>query len=133
MAAKKSRNTNIPENNNSCKLNDLIHLENDSDCVTQERDLKDSILGKQWLNSDHMSSVNILLQQAGYSVNGFQDTMLAPVLKKNGTWQTPAEGFKSQISPSTNIYYNSKNHWVTSFQFEGGDVYLLDSDLGKKT
>ena len=60
----------------------LIHLENDSDCVTKERDLKDSTLGKQWLNSDHMSSVNILLQQAGYSVNGFQDTMLAPVLKR---------------------------------------------------
>ena len=81
MAAKKSRNANIAENNNFCNLNDLIHLENDSHCITQEKGLKDSILGKQWLNSDHMNSVNILLQQTGYSVNGLQDTMLAAVLK----------------------------------------------------
>ena len=72
-----------------------------------------------------MSTVNILLQQAGYSVK------VCSCVKKEWHMAYTAEGFKSQISPSKNIHYNSKNHWVTSFQFEDGDVYLLDSDLGK--
>ena len=57
--------------------------------------------------------------------------MLVPVLQKNGTWHIPAKGFRNQNSPSTNICYNSKNHWVASFQFESGEIYLLDSALGK--
>ena len=78
-----------------------------------------------------MDHVNKLMIEADYSLSGFQDTMLAPVLKKNGTWHIPAKGFRSQNSPSTNIHYNSKNHWVASFQFESGEIYLLDSALGK--
>ena len=57
--------------------------------------------------------------------------MLAPVLQKNGTWHIPAKGFRSQNSPSTNIHYNSINHWVAYFQFESGEIYLLDSALRK--
>ena len=29
-----------------------------------------------------------------------------------------------------NLRYNGNKHWVTSFQFENGDIYLLDSYLG---
>ena len=43
----------------------------------------------------------------------------------------PTEGFNSQKSPSTNIHYNSQKHWVTTFQYENGNIYLLKSDLGK--
>ena len=71
------------------------------------------------------------MQQADYSVNGFQGTLLAPVLKKNGMWHIPAEGFNSQRSPSTNIHYNSQKHWATTIQYKNGDIYLLNSDLGK--
>ena len=90
-----------------------------------------TILGKHWLTSDHMTNVNNLMLHAGYSLSGFQGTMLAPVLKKDGMWHIPADGFKSQRSPSTNIHYNSQKHWVTSFQFEDGEIYLLDGDLTK--
>ena len=64
-----------------------------------------------------------------YSLHGFQDTLLAPI-KKNGTWHIPANGFKNQKPPSANIHYNGQKHWVTSFQFEDSDVFLLDSDAG---
>ena len=114
-----------------CKLDELVSLENDTCDVKQENSRRDSLLGKQWLTSDHMNNVNKLMQQAGYSVQGFQDTLLAPVLKKNGMWHIPTEGFNSQRSPSTNIHYNSQKHWVTTIQYENGDIYLLDSDLGK--
>ena len=57
-----------------CKLDELVSLENDTCDVKQENTGRDSILGKQWLTSDHMNNVNKLMQQAGYSVNGFQDT-----------------------------------------------------------
>ena len=78
-----------------------------------------------------MNHVNKLMVEAGYSLSGFQDTMVAQVLEKKGTWHIPAKGFRSQNSPPTNIHYNSKNHWVASFQFESGEIYLLDSALGK--
>ena len=29
-----------------------------------------------------------------------------------------------------NIHYNSQKHWVTSFQYENGDIYLIDSSTG---
>ena len=93
-----------------CGLNDFIDLESNYYCSTENNKLKslqDGILGKQWLTSDHMKHVNKI--GAGYSLSGFQDTMLAPVLQKNGTWHIPAKGFRSQNSPSTNIHYNSKN------------------------
>ena len=77
-----------------------------------------------------MSNVNKLMLDIGYSVNGFQDSLLAPVFQK-GRWHIPANGFSSKKSPSVNIHYNSQKHWVTSFQHEDGDIYLLDSDLGK--
>ena len=116
---------------NSCKIDDLIDLESNMDYDTQEKNLTDDILGKHWLTSDHMTNINNLMLHAGYSLSGFQDTMLAPVLKKDGAWHIPADGFKSQRSPSTNIHYNSQKHWVTSFQSEDGEFYLLDSDLMK--
>ena len=49
----------------------------------------------------------------------------------DGMWYIPTKGFNSQRSPSTNIHYNSQKHWVTTIQYENGDIYLLDSDLGK--
>ena len=58
--------------------------------------LTNGILGMQWLTSDHMSNVNKLMIKDEYSLHGFQDTLLAPVKKKNGTWHIPASGFKNQ-------------------------------------
>ena len=80
--------------------------------------MKDSILGQQWFNTDHLSKFNRLIQQAGYSLNGFKDTLLTPLLKKNGVWHIPADGFKSLRSPVTNHHYNSQKHLVTSLQFD---------------
>ena len=57
--------------------------------------------------------------------------MLAPILQKNGTWHIPASGFNSQKLPSANIHYNSQKHWVTSFQYENGDINLPDSSPGE--
>ena len=117
-------------------LNDLINLEGESRNVPIETNemkfLKDWILGKQWLSSDHMGHVNKLILDAGYSLNGFQDTILAPVLQKDQTWFIPDNGLQSQAPPSVNVHYNSQKHWVTSFQFENGDICLLDSSLGRK-
>ena len=69
---------------------------------------------------------------AKYTVSGFQDTMLAPILQKNGRWHIPGDGFTCQKPPSANIHYNSQQHLVISFQFENGDIYLLDSSLDQK-
>ena len=118
---------------NRCKIDDVIHLESNMDYCKQQKNLTADILGKHWLTSDHMTNVNNVMLYAGYSLSGFQDTMLAPVPKKDGIWHIPADGFKSQRSPSTNIHYNSQKQWVTSFQFEDGEIYLLDSDLTKDT
>ena len=74
----------------------------------QKQDMKDNIIEKHWLNSDYMSKVSKLMLQAGYSLNGFQDTLLAPLLKKNGAWHIPTDGSKSQRSPSTTIHYSSQ-------------------------
>ena len=41
---------------------------------------------------------------AGYSVSGFQDTVLAPALQKNGTWHIPANQF--QQSETTICQYS---------------------------
>ena len=46
MMAKKPKIVNIVESNNSYKLSDLLDFENDTAYVTQEKHLKDSILGK---------------------------------------------------------------------------------------
>ena len=132
IIVKKQKITRMLPISDVCKLDELVSLENDTCDVKEENTGRDSILRKQWLTSDHMNNVNKLMQQAGYSINGFQDILLAPVLKKNGMWHIPAEGFNSQRSPSTNIHYNSQKHWVTTIQYENGDIYLLDSDLGKK-
>ena len=48
---------------------------------------------------------------------------------KDGMWCIPNNGFEFKKSPCVNIHYNSEMHWVTSFQYENGDVYLLDSNL----
>ena len=37
--------------------------------------LKDGMLGKQWLRSDHMGHVSKLILDTGYLLNGFQDTI----------------------------------------------------------
>ena len=58
--------------------------------------IENSIVGKEWLTSDHMSNVDKLMLDAGYSVNGFQDSLLAPVFQK-GRWHIPANGFSSKI------------------------------------
>ena len=120
----------------TCIHNDLVELESRSDILSKEKGelqhLTNGILGMQWLTSDHMSNVNKLMIKDEYSLHGFQDTLLAPVKKKNGTWHIPASGFKNQKQPSANIHYNGQKHRVTSFQFEDGDIFLLDSDLGKK-
>ena len=119
----------------TCIHNDLANLESKSDILSKEKSelqhLTNGILATQWLTSDHMSNVNKLMTKDGYSLNGFQDTLLAPI-KKNGTWHIPANGFKNQKPSSANIHYNGQKQWVTSFQFEDGDVFLLDSDAEKK-
>ena len=90
-------------------------------------------LGKQWLSSDHMNDVNKSMLDAGFDVSGFQETTLAPVLNKDAMWHIPDNGFESKKSPSVNIYYNSEKDWVTSFHYENGDIYLLDSNLGRQS
>ena len=123
---KKSRLTD------NCKSNDLVCFER-IDVIDHENDSStENILGKQWLTSDHMNIVNKLMLEASFAVNGFQETTLAPVLRKDGTWHIPENGFEAKQAPSVNIHYNSEKHWVTSFQFENGDIYLLDSNLGMK-
>ena len=94
--------------------------------------IQDGISGKQWLTSDHMGAVNHIMIDAHYLINGFQDTLLAPKLQKDGMWFIPSNGFQSQASPSVNIHHNSQKHWVTSFQLENGDIHLLDSSVGKQ-
>ena len=108
--------------------NDFIDI--DSSMLSEKEKALTNIHGKQWLNSDHMSHVNKLMVDAGFSINGLQDTLLAPTLQKSGKWQIPANGFNSQKPPSVNIHYNSQKHWVTSFQYENGDIYLIDSNTG---
>ena len=109
IPAKKTK-VNNNDTSDICGLNDFVDLDSNSYCSTENNKLKslqDGILGKQWLNSDHMNHVNKLMIEAGYSLSGFWDTMLAPVLQKNGTWHIPAKDFRCQNSPSTNIYYNN--------------------------
>ena len=109
---------------------DTVDLDDNAEIISKGKTVTDGILGKEWLNSDHMSAVNKLMIEARYSVHGFQETTLAPVLKKDGTWHIPSNGFESKNSPSVNLHYNGNKHWVTSFEFENGDIYLLDSYLG---
>ena len=111
---------------------DLIDIESSASIDTSGcQALKNALLGN-WLNSDQMYNVNKLMLNANYTFNGFQDTMLAPILQKNGRWHIPGDGFTCQKPPPANIHYNSQQHWVTYFQFENGDIYLLDSSLGQK-
>ena len=131
-----------PKLENIAKHSDLLDMYERSDLIDIEssvsidtsgcQTLKNALLGNQWLNSDQMYNVNKLMLDAKYTVNGFQDTMLAPILQKNGRWHIAGDGFTCQKPPSANIHYNSQQHWVTSFQFENGDIYLLDSSLGQK-
>ena len=81
-----------------------------------------------------MGVVNDLMLSTNFSVNGFQDTLLAPTLKTDGaTWNLTGNGFKSQKSPSVYIHHTGQNHWCVSFQYETDDhVYVIDSNLGKK-
>ena len=90
------------------------------------------ILGKQWLDSIHRNLVNKLILDSGFSLNGFQETKLTPIFQKNGTWQFPINGLKSQKPPFANIHYNSQKHWVTSLQYENCEIYLLESNSWEK-
>ena len=77
-----------------------------------------------------MSAVNKMIITANFSVNGFQETVLVPILQKDNSWFSPSNWFQPRESPSLNIHHNSNNHWVCSFQFETDDcVYLLDSSI----
>ena len=115
-------------------LKELIDLESANQCTTfnDNKRANYNILGKQWLTSNHISSVNKLIVDVGNSLNVFQDTLLVPVLEKKGTWHIPANGFRGQKLSSTNIHYNGQNHWVTSFQYKDGNIYLLNNNLGKR-
>lgn len=86
--------------------------------------LVDGILGNKWLSDLHMTVVNKLLNKCG--VNGLQETTLAPT--QDGTCIVPCR-FQPQPPPSVNIHHNGRNHWVTSFEDENNDIFLLDSDL----
>ena len=80
-----------------------------------------------------MEVVNDLLLSTNFSVNGFQDTLLAPTLKADGTWNLTNNCFKNQKSPSVNIHDTGQDHWCASFQYETDDgVYVLESNLGNK-
>ena len=49
--------------------------------------------GKKCLNTDHMGVVNDLMLSTIFSVNDFQDTLPAPTLKADGTWNLTSNGF----------------------------------------
>ena len=79
-----------------------------------------------------MGVVNDLMLSTNFSVNGFQDTLLAPTLNAEGTWNLTSNVFKGQKSLSINIHHTGQD-WCVSFQYETDDsVYVLDSNLGKK-
>ena len=129
----KSPNLQTGESMVTCwTCGDVIDIESVPTDTSGCQALEYAVLGNQWLNSDQMYSINMLILDARYNVNGFQDTMLAPILQKNGKWHIPGDGFTSQKSPSANIHYNSQQHWIIFFQFENGDISLLDSSLSQK-
>ena len=132
---KKPKLTNIAKHTDLLDIyghGDVIDIESVSTDTSGCQALKNAILGKQWLNSAQMYNANMLILDARYNVNGFQDTMLAPILQKNGQWHIPVDGLISQKAPSANIHYNCQQHRLTSFQFENGDIYLLDRSLSQK-
>ena len=61
---------------------DVIDSESVSTNTSGCQALENAILGKQWLNSGPMYNVNKLILDARYNVNGFQDTILAPILQR---------------------------------------------------
>ena len=76
---------NEPSDLISFECIDTVDLDDNAEIISKGKTVTDGILGKEWLNSDHMSAVNKLMIEARYSVHGFQETTLAPVLKKDGT------------------------------------------------
>ena len=92
---------------------------------------RDIIQNNEWLSCTHMSAVNTICQRQFEAVNGFQSTLLAAKLQKQGNknmWVFPDNGFESRSAPSCNLHYNGYHHWVCTFQYvENGPVYLLDS------
>ena len=67
--------------------------------IVMKPDLKVSVL------------MNDLMLSTSFCVNGFQDTLLAPTLKVDGTWNLTSNGFKSQKSLSVNIHHTGQDHW----------------------
>ena len=79
-----------------------------------------------------MGVVKDLMLSTNFSVNGFQDTLLAPTLNAEGTWNLTSNVFKGQKALSINIHHTGQD-WCVSFQYETDDsVYVLDSNLDKK-
>jgi len=61
------------------------------------------------------------------NINGFQNTLLAPIFNENNkSWQCTST-LESRAAPTAQIHHNGENHWVASLQRKGGRIYVLDS------
>ena len=69
------------ESLDTCICNDLVNFESKADILSKGKSelqhLTNGILVIQWFTSDHMSNVNKLISKDGYSLHGFQDTLLS--------------------------------------------------------
>ena len=76
-----------------------------------------------------MNAAHKLLLRDYPLINGFQDTLLAPLYDaKRSQWQFSANKFESRTPPTTQLHYNGHHHWVASFQLKKGDpIIVLDS------
>ena len=43
-----------------------------------------------------------------FSVSGFQETPLVPILQNKGSWLIPEDGFESRTTPTVNIYHTGQ-------------------------
>ena len=63
-----------------------------------------------------MTAAQNMLRRQFRSINGLQDTLLAPVRDKNGKWIIPENSFNKVLSPSVQIHYTGYSHWVMTFK-----------------
>ena len=43
-----------------------------------------------------------------FSVSGFQEPTLGPILQNKGSWLIPEDGFESRTSPRVNIHHTGQ-------------------------
>ena len=95
---------------------------------------RDEIIDQSaWLN-DRVINFAKKLIKSDLSINGMQDTLLAPHYDESKQEWVKINNFKKQEPPSCQIHYNGSNHWVASYQREkNGPVYLIDSLKSSKS